>query len=422
LMSNESGRKGFLGFSRIVWAWALYDLANTVFSALFVSMNYPLMITQFAGGTEQLVGAIQSVAAIAAAISVPFLGSISDQTGRRLPMLSIMTVLCCIMTPLASFVPLAFMALFSGFAHYSYNAGMALYDAILSDIASPEEQGRVSGFGTAIGYGGTIIALAAAAPIYRILRTEEDLMTSASIRAVNVMVGSLFLLFSIPLFTMHKEKGTGRKIDFTKALHDSVGRVIAGARLASKELWIYIASSFFYTNAAMAVITFFILYANKVLEIPMGKFLIVYAALAVAAGIGSMIAGYATDRFSPRKVLFACGFLWIAIIAFLMKVTTFEAFLVGGALGGAALGTLWTASRPQLIRLADVERMGETFGFLAVAQRSSSVVGPFVFGYLVTRYDSYDLALLSLIGFYAVGIVLLFFVPERLPAAAKQLA
>lgn len=409
-----SAEKKWLGFNKVVWAWALYDLANTVFSALFVSVNFPLMIKEFTAGEETLVGSVPSIAALAAAITVPFLGTITDQMGRRLPVLIFMTVGCCLLTPLAAFVPAAAMALFSGFAFYAYDTGMSLYDAILADIASEEEQGRVSGFGTAIGYGGTLIALAVSAPLYILFGTEEEMLTLNSVRAVNVMIGLLYLVFSIPLFTMHREKGTGAKIEIGVVFRESVGRVARGARMASKKLWVYILSSFFYTNAAMAVIVFFVLYANDVLEIPFTKFLIIYAALAVAAGVGSTIAGYAVDKFSPRKVLFACGFLWIGILIYLMFITTFTAFLIGGSLGGAALGTLWTAARPQLIRLADPARMGETFGFLGVAQRSSSVAGPIVFGFLAEKY-SYNAGLMALIGFYVVGIVLLCFVPEGKP-------
>jgi MFS transporter, UMF1 family len=154
-----------------------------------------------------------------------------------------------------------------------------------------------------------------------------------------------------------------------------------------------------------------------VLGIPFEVFVKIYLVLSLSAMFWSIVAGHVVDRVGPRRVLIFAGFFWIGIVLFMMKIDTTFGFVIAGLAGGAALGLVWTASRPLLINLGDPERMGETFGFLGLANRASAVVGPFVFGTIATNFD-YDWALISLIGFFALGTFFLFFVPaaHRRPA------
>ncbi len=390
-----------------LWGWALYDLANTMFSALFVSVNFPIFVREFVRGTDRVVGLTNSLACLAAAAVVPILGTISDQTRRRLPILLALTILCCAATPVVAFLPLQWALLGGGLAIFAYQAGLALYDAILPDLAEPEDQGLASGLGVGIGYGGTIIALACAALIQR--RYGEG--TLASIRVTNLMIGTLFFVFALPLFILHREAGPAVRLHPVEAAVAGLGRVVEGARAASPKLWLFIAASFLFANAAMAVIVFFGIFARQVIQMEMGRFYLVYAQMAVAALVGALAIGLLVDRYGPRRLLFAVGFLWIAIFTSMMFVRTEGGFHVVGLVGGVALGGLWTASRPMLARLADPERMGESFGFQGIASRTSAVVGPAVYGILSTRYDDYRAGLAALIVFYVVGLGILIFVP-----------
>lgn len=400
-------QRRFLGFKGDLWAWVVYDLANTIFSAIFVSLTFPQFIKNFAGGTERDIGIVNAVACLSAALLVPILGSISDRTGRRLPMLIVFTLLCCVLAPMGTYAPSVLgAALIGGLALFGYYTGLSLYDAILPDIATGEKQGRASGLGVGIGYGGTIIAIACSAPMFIFFDLPEQL----SLAILNWMVGILFFLFALPLFVLHKEERLSAPMKMKESIIDGFQRVRNGARTATRSLWYFIGSSFFYANAAMAIIYFFNLYATEELGIPLAQFMIIYAGLAASAMVWSIAGGYAVDKFGPRSVLFFAGFFWIGIILFMMRIQTVTGFVIAGIAGGAALGLLWTASRPLLIRLGDPERMGESFGFLNFASRASTIVGPLVFGDLVTRYD-YDWALGALIVFFVIGLILLKLVP-----------
>ena len=61
-----------------VFSWGLYDFANTIFSALFVTFFYPFYIKDFLGGNESHVGLVFGGSMLFVGLIVPFIGALSD--------------------------------------------------------------------------------------------------------------------------------------------------------------------------------------------------------------------------------------------------------------------------------------------------------------------------------------------------------
>ena len=76
-----------------VMSWALYDLANTIFSMNIVSLYLALWVIDM-GGTDATWGYVNSVTMVLVFVSAPVLGALSDQAGRRLPFLLVFTLVC----------------------------------------------------------------------------------------------------------------------------------------------------------------------------------------------------------------------------------------------------------------------------------------------------------------------------------------
>jgi len=78
---------------RNVFFWAMYDLANTIYSMVIVSLiinRYVLVIGQTEYGLSYgnvffLYGIVALVMQIGVAICIPFLGALSDNVGKRKP-------------------------------------------------------------------------------------------------------------------------------------------------------------------------------------------------------------------------------------------------------------------------------------------------------------------------------------------------
>ena len=74
-----------------LYAWALYDLANTTFSLNVVSRYLPLLVVEDLGGRDLHVSVAYSAAMVCVALSAPLLGALSDHSGRRIPFLAVAT-------------------------------------------------------------------------------------------------------------------------------------------------------------------------------------------------------------------------------------------------------------------------------------------------------------------------------------------
>ena len=83
-----------------ITSWALYDLANTVFSMNITSLYLPLWVVNNMGGSDADFGNAASLSMLMIFLCAPILGALSDRAGRRMPFLIIATVLCVVFTSL----------------------------------------------------------------------------------------------------------------------------------------------------------------------------------------------------------------------------------------------------------------------------------------------------------------------------------
>jgi UMF1 family MFS transporter len=96
--------------------------------------------------------------------------------------------------------------LFFIIAEIGYRGGHVFYNSLLPEIANPEEIGRVSGNGWAIGNLGGILCLIIILP--PIIQTEGTLMVRLSL----VFTAAFFALSSIPAFLLIKKRAQPQKL------------------------------------------------------------------------------------------------------------------------------------------------------------------------------------------------------------------
>lgn len=393
-----------------VFAWGMYDLANTIFSALFVTFFYPFYVKTFLGGDEFQIGLVFGLSMLLVAFIVPAIGAWSDSIGRRMPFIIFFTIICCILTALVAKVSLLGALLAGFFANFCYHAALTTYNALLPRISNKHDVGNVSGIGIGMGYLGTLISLGIAAIILSRLGWES----AEGARAIFIAVALMFVVFSLPTFLMIREKAFVKNSrSVFQHVFDSFGSVLRTLTNLPKHksFFMFLLSMFFYANAINAVIVFLFLFARQQINLSVKAFFVVYVIQSLGAVVGSFVAGRLSDKHGARKVLFWSGFAWIAVIVLLLFVSNLTMFILAGVLGGASLGAVWTAQRPKLVELVSKQKVGQFFGFLELTNKFSGVIGPIVFGFLA-RYVSYQSALLSLIVFFAIGLFFLRFVPE----------
>ncbi len=392
-----------------VFAWASYDLANTIFSALFVTFFFPFYIKNFLGGNEFQIGLVFGISMLLVAFVVPILGSISDKIKRRMPFIIFFTIVCCIFTLLVAFVGLYAALLFGLVANFCYHAALTMYHALLPRVSASDKIGKVSGIGVAMGYIGTIISLIIAYPILRKIGWE----TLQGTKAMLITTAILFFLFSLVIFFFIREKKYAKphliKNHIMNSLKD-VKNTFTKLK-AQKGLISFLISLLFYNDAINAIIIFLFLFGKDTIGLSVQNFFFIYALFAVTASFGAFVSGIVVDKIGAKKVLISAGILWIVVIVLLLRLTNLTSFIFIGSIGGIALGMTATASRPKLIELVPANNVGEYFGFFELTDKFSGVLGPVIFGYLVVSYN-YSIALLSLVVFFVAGLLFLYTVPN----------
>ena len=144
-----------------VWSWVLYDFSNTIFSISILSYFFPLWLGDELGAGADTVNYLVALSALLVVLTAPVLGSIADLRQRRLPYLVVLTVLAVLLTAGLGFSggTLVVVAALFVAADLCYQSALVFYNALLPVVSTGRGAGRISGYGTAAGYAGTILAL-----------------------------------------------------------------------------------------------------------------------------------------------------------------------------------------------------------------------------------------------------------------------
>ena len=146
---------------RAVIGWILYDLANTIFSMGVVSVYFSLYVRETVGAqrADSVYGIITAVSMGIIFVVSPLLGAMTDRAPRRMPFLVGSTLVCCGCTALFARGPFAVSAVLFIVANAAYQAGVQFYDAMLPEVTTEENRGRIGGIGVGVGYIGSYIAV-----------------------------------------------------------------------------------------------------------------------------------------------------------------------------------------------------------------------------------------------------------------------
>jgi len=393
-----------MSIKKQIFGWSMYDFANTIYSALFVTVYFPLFVV-LKGGTAFHVGLTFSISMLLAGLLVPFLGAIADISKRKKLFLIIFTILCCLSVFLAGFFSLLYVLLFALLANFFFHASLDVYDALLVNLSTPKNIGWISGIGTAVGYLGTILSVAIAFVIGLYYGYESI----SGIQLVFIITALLFFGFSLFTFAFVKEPS---KIRITKPhFKEALKRVLFTIKNTKKfkSVWLFLLASFLYTDGANTAIIFLFLFGRDQIGLSLVQFLPIYAIMAVASAIGAVCFGKITDKLGHKKTLNLILLFWVIIISILYFKTDYTAFLTVGILGGALLGGLWTTTRPILVGLAPKAKIAELFGYQGLTEKFSGVIGPALFGFIAVAIG-FKQALLVVIALFLLGALTLKFV------------
>ena len=401
-------------------SWATYDLANTIFALGVGSLYFPEWLTDNVAGIPawltdgESADLAQAVAVNAAMVIVivlgPWIGARSDHSGTRRAYLVPATLLCIVPTAFLATVSVPASLLLFSVALVGFNLGGVVYDAMLPDVSTPETAGRVSGLGVAVGYLGSFVAVVVGAV----------LLDRSGHPAVFRAIAVLFLLFALPAFFFVRERPRRRRDGSPPALRASFRRLIAAWRLARTYPGVarFLVGRFFYTDAINTLINGFLtIYVIEELDFSDGEVQALLAVAITGAILGGVAGGLLVDRVGPRRMLH--GVLGAWLVAFTIGIAAGITDIGPlawplGVLGGMSLGATWASDRVYMARLSPPVHLGEFYGLYATVGRFASILGPLMWGLIVTVFGlPRELAMASLMVFLVVARVILRGVDDR---------
>jgi UMF1 family MFS transporter len=291
-----------------VIAWASWDWGSAAFNAVVTTFVFTVYLTSTKGfgGTDFVstwLGWALGIAGVLVALIAPITGQKADGAGRRKFWLAIETgiVVLCVaglffVEPKPSFLWIGLALLAVGTLFYEIAA--VNYNAMLVQVSTPKNIGRVSGLGWASGYFGGIVLLLIL--YFGFIHPDVGLfgVTSAngqSVRVSMLLAALWFAIFALPVLLAVPEYRAPTGVERAK-----VGVLGAYRRLFGdiRSLWgesrhtvYFLLASAVFRDGLTGVFTFGGVLAAGTFGFSAGEVIIFAIAANVVAGLSTVIVG-----------------------------------------------------------------------------------------------------------------------------------
>lgn len=418
------------------WAWYFYDFGNSAYAAVVLLAVYSAYFQgQVVGGAEgtRLWGISVGIAMLVVAVLSPVLGTLADFSASKKKFLLFFTTLSVIFTaalflvmPGDIFTGMLFFIL----AEIGYRAAQVFYNALLPEIATPQEIGKVSGNGWAFGSLGGIICLLIVLALIMIIGGTTVVRFSFLITAV------FYLASSLPLFLWLRERAEpqplGKGDNYLQVASRRLRETFRAVR-HYREFIKFIIAFLIYNDGIMMALNFAAIIGAVLFGMTQQQLIIFMIIIQITSVAGAYLFGILADRWSSKRSLVLSLTLMIGAIVWMLFVQNVTVFFVIGALAGFALTGVQSVSRTLVGQFAPIDKSAEFYGFFEVGGRTSSFIGPAVYGFVAAEatillsargMDAVSaeqmgirVAIGSIVAFLVVGLVILLKIRQPQPEA-----
>lgn len=417
---------------REIFAWAMYDFANSGYTTVVLTAvfnAYFVGVVAASGANGKGVATLLWTVAMAITnllvlLSAPVLGAIADHGAHKKRFLALTTVGCVLFTALLGLVGRGDIVLGMTLvivATFMFSSGEDFIAAFLPEISSPKNIGRISGYGWSLGYVGGLLVLGMCLVYIKWAQAHGD--EAARYVPVTMWITAvMFALAAAPTFLWLRERAIAQplaagenywRIGFTRVRH-----TLTHAR-HYKDLFRFLITLAVYYCGINAVIVLAAIYAQQVMGFTMQENIFLILVVNITAAVGAFGFGMIQDRLGSVRTLAVTLVIWIAALVLAYFIDSRGGFWVVANMVGIALGASQSAGRALVGQFSPPARSAEFFGLWGLAGKLAAVIGPLTYG-LVTYVSvgNHRLALLTTAVFFVAGFLLLLTVDERRGRAA----
>jgi UMF1 family MFS transporter len=435
---------------KIIKAWTFYDWANSVFPLVITSAIFPNFYDyvtthdeakNFLGHTVNCFGRnfenqniytfVYAFALFIVVLISPVLSGIADYLGNKKRFLQFFCYLGAISCMCLFFfdrnhLELSFIPFIT--ATVGFWGSLVYYNSYLPEIASEENQDKVSARGFSMGYFGSSLLLIICLIGIMVFKKNEATGTGFfKVQYSFLLTGLWWIGFAQYTFKHlpnknHSQHGKTTSDIFIKGFRElkSVFKQI----IKMAQLKTFLFSYFFYNMGVQTVMVVAVLFARNEIDWGIGEAaekakttsLIVSILLIQFIGIlGSFVFSRLSGKIGNIKALLLAIFIWIFICVFTYLVVHkpihfyFVAVMVGFVMGGIQALSRSTYSK----YLPETEDNTSFFAFYDVMEKMGMIIGTISFGVISEIMGGMRPSVLSLILFFVIGFIGLLFIPKN---------
>ncbi len=288
--------------------------------------------------------------------------------------------------------------------------GNVSYYAMLSEVSTPKNVGRISGLGWGLGYIGGVVALIVCIPVLFLVGQDNPL----SFKLVAVICAVWTLVFSIPMFRNVPESPayeTSEKVGFLRSYVVLFHNIVKLFRTNRPTFWFMLAAAV-YRDGLAGVFAFGAVLAAQGFGFSFLEVIVFGLAANLVAGVSTLLAGRVDDAIGPRRLITItlAGLVAMAFVVFALRDLGTIVFWICGLALCAFVGPTQAASRSLLTRLTPPDQQGEIFGLYATTGRVASFLSPLAWSLFLAWFGAIIYGVLGIGLILLIGLVLLLFV------------
>ncbi|ALL05743.1 MFS transporter permease [Pedobacter sp. PACM 27299] len=426
---------------KVIRSWAFFDWANSAYNLVITSTIFPAYYTiitttaehgdqvKFFGYTftnTALSNYALSAAYLVMVILMPLLSATADYRGNKKIFMKIFTYIgsfACMGLFFFKLESLELGIILFAIAAMGYIGGVLFNNSYLPEIATKDQQDRVSAQGFAYGYVGSVI-LQVICFVF-VLKPELFGITDGSLpaRLSFLLVGIWWVAFAqIPFRKL--PAGSPNYTAINKSLvHNGFGelRKVWQQLKQMNFLKHYLIAFFFYSMGVQTVMLAAAGFGEKTLHLGTSKLIAVILIMQLVAIWGAMWMSRFAKKIGNINVLILVVMVWVgACVAAYYTTNEFE-FYGLAAVVGLIMGGIQSLSRSTYSKFLP-ENTPDTasfFSFYDVTEKLAVVIGLFSFAYIEEQTGSIRNSVLALVSFFVIGLIFLLLLKKAEPKLVK---
>lgn len=403
---------------KTVYAWAMYDWANSAFATVILAAVLPIFYKDVAGINlpgnlaTSYWGYTQTIAMLIIAVISPILGAAADYSDSKKSFLKFFVFLGVTGTALLFFInegSYLLASLFFIIANIGFSGGNVFYDGFLTDVSDTDSIDYVSSLGYAAGYlgGGLLLAVNLLMISKPALFGISSVISATQISFVTVAVW--WFIFSLPAFKyLPDPEKRVEKIPLEKYTKMAFGRLKSTFVHIRKyrELWKFLLAFWLYNDGIGTIIRMATIYGR---EVGIGQTDLI-GALLLTQFVGipfALIFAKIAGKITAKKGIYLALIIYTGITFYGYFLDSALDFWILAGIVGMVQGGAQALSRSLYGAMVPESKSAEFFGFFGVSSKFAAIVGPTVFAYTGQLTGSSRYGIIAVASFFILGMIFL---------------